>query len=84
MASEKPLEGVILIDCAKSNAKQGLAVATKQCGFGEDTERFITTLKQACQNMGVEFNQLEDLVTEQQQVKRQGGIEVAPDTPAEL
>ncbi|NJL87565.1 MAG: hypothetical protein HC886_18805 [Leptolyngbyaceae cyanobacterium SM1_1_3] len=84
MASKKPLDGVILIDCAKANAKQGLAVAAKQCGFGDDTERFMQVLKQACEDMGIELNQIEDLITEQQRVKQQGGFEVAPETPADL
>jgi hypothetical protein len=34
--------------------------------------------------MGVTFNELSDLITDQQNLIQQGGIEVAPDTPSEL
>lgn len=40
MASETPLTGVFLVDCARANAERGLAIATKQCGYGNDTESF--------------------------------------------
>lgn len=84
MASSTPLQGIELIDCAKANAKQGIETATELCGYGQDVHTFQEQLKQACQSIGVEINELSDLITDQQAVRREGGIEVAPDTPSEL
>lgn len=84
MASSTPLQGIELIDCAKANAKQGIETATELCGYGQDVHTFQQQLKQACQSIGVEINELSDLITDPQAVRRKGGIEVAPDTPSEL
>ncbi|NJL42103.1 MAG: hypothetical protein HC827_09635 [Cyanobacteria bacterium RM1_2_2] len=84
MASSKHLHGIELVDCAKANAKQGLAVATHLCGYGEDTAAFQQELKQACQQMGVEISDLTDLITEQQTMVQTGGVEISPETPSEL
>lgn len=84
MPASQPLKGIELVDCAKSNAEQGVAIAAYQCGFGTDTDQFLIALKSACKNMGIEVNALEDLITGQQRVQTLGGVEVAPDTPAEL
>lgn len=84
MASNAPLQGIELVDCAKSCANQGLQVATTQCGYGDDTERFSIKLKEACESLGIHINSLDDLITEQQQVQRMGGLEIAPDTTSEL
>ncbi|MDX2100435.1 MAG: hypothetical protein SFW36_21885 [Leptolyngbyaceae cyanobacterium bins.59] len=84
MASPYPLQGIELIDCAKANAGQGIETAAHLCGYGKDLNRFQDALKQACDRIGVEIHTLSDLVTDQQVVLRDGGIEVAPDTPAEL
>lgn len=85
MASPTPLQGIELVDCAKANAKQGLQVAAHQCGYGQDLDRFQQSLEQACQGIGVNIQELSDLITDQQAVRRAaGGIEVAPDTPSEL
>ena len=84
MASPTPLHGIELIDCAKANAKQGTATAAELSGYGRDIHAFQKELKQACQNIGVEIHELSDLITDQQTVILQGGIEVAPDTPSEL
>lgn len=84
MAASERLKGIELVDCAKANAKQGLAVATRLCGYAEDTTSFQQELKQACQQMGVEISDLSDLITEQQTVVQTGGIEVSPETPSEL
>jgi hypothetical protein len=85
MASPIPLQGIELVDCAKANARQGLQVAAHQCGYGQDLDRFQQALEQACQGIGVNIQELSDLITDQQAVRRAaGGIEVAPDTPSEL
>ncbi len=84
MSHPKPLSGTELIDCAKANAKQGIKEAAYYCGYGEDLVTFQNSLKQACQDIGVEFNELSDLITDQQVVKNRGGIEIAPDSPSSL
>ncbi|MGL5063148.1 MAG: hypothetical protein ACRC62_24480 [Microcoleus sp.] len=84
MASSQPLTGIELIDCAKANAQQGITTAAELCGYGNDLNKFDRELKQACQNIGVDVNELSDLITSQQMMKQGMGIEVAPDTPSEL
>jgi hypothetical protein len=84
MSASKPLKGIELVDCAKANAPQGVALAADLCGYGQDTAKFQRELQQACQEMGVEISELSDLITEQQTVRQSGGIEIAPDTPSEL
>lgn len=84
MASSKPLTGIELIDCAKANAPQGIATAAQLCGYGSDFHTFDRELKLACQNIGVQFQELSDLITDQQMMQSGMGIEVAPDTPSEL
>ncbi|MDI9638760.1 hypothetical protein QM565_23875 [Geitlerinema splendidum] len=84
MSASQPLKGTELIDCAKANAKQGIEAATELCGYGSDFNTFKQELKRACQDIGVEVNELSDLITDQQTVQRMGGIEVAPDTPSQL
>lgn len=80
------LQGIELIDCAKANAKQGLTVAAQQCGYGDNISLFRKNLIQACQEIGVDIEQLSDLVTDQQMVKESPGtsIEIAPDSNTQL
>lgn len=84
MASSAPLKGIELVDCAKANAPQGTEVAAELCGYGKDLSQFQQELQRACQQIGVEISELKDLITEQQIVQQNGGIEIAPDTPSEL
>lgn len=84
MASQTPLKGIELVDCAKANAEQGIGTASALCGYGEDINTFSRELKQACQNIGVDITELSDLITDQQTIVGEGGVEVAPDTPSEL
>ncbi|HHP7231631.1 MAG TPA: hypothetical protein ACFCUY_12335 [Xenococcaceae cyanobacterium] len=85
MTSNKQLEGIELIDCAKSNAKEGTEIAAKQCGYGQNLELFTEKLIQACQEIGVDINELSDLITEQQIAKRRRkSIEIAPETKSDL
>ena len=60
------LQGIELINCAKANAKQGSAIAAEHCGYGENIGLFIENLHQACQQIGVDINELDDLITDQQ------------------
>lgn len=83
MAASSPLTGMELVDCAKANAKQGLETAARQCGYGDDLERFFQELQQACAHMGIAIDGLSDLLTPRQIPSQQGEI-VAPDTPSDL
>lgn len=65
MVAKKPLTGVILVDCAKANAAQGLSIAASQCGYGDDVKGFLSALQAAGKEMGVEIQELEDLQAEQ-------------------
>ncbi len=80
------LQGIELIDCAKANAKQGLTVAARQCGYGENISLFQENLTKACQKIGVEIEQLSDLITDQQLVKesRRKTIEISPESNTDL
>ncbi|MFP4120609.1 hypothetical protein [Coleofasciculus sp.] len=84
MAASNPLKGTDLVDCAKANAKQGPATAAKLCGYGDDISTFTAELKKACEGMGIEIDQVSDLMTEQQ-ARIKGDAEViAPETPTNL
>lgn len=84
MASSKPLLGIELIDCAKANAKQGIEIAAKLCGYGEDISAFERELKQAGQNTGISIDSLSDLITEPQVIKKGRGVSIAPDSESNL
>jgi len=83
MSSSSPLTGIILVDCAKANAVNGVQVAAERCGYGEDTAAFRKALSSACADMDVEVTELSDLITETPR-QRLEGMEVAPDTPSDL
>lgn len=79
------LQGIELIDCAKANAKQGAAVAAKLSGYDNNVGLFIENLHVACQQIGVDINELEDLITDQQIAKENRHVEeVAPETLSDL
>ncbi len=84
MAANQPLTGIALIDCAKANAAQGLAVATNLCGYGDDVSSFQQALSQAGEDMGVTLDELKDLITDQSVAKLGGGTEVSPDSLSDL
>ncbi len=84
MAATQPLKGIILIDCAKANAPQGVEVATRLCGYGTDVSSFQTALKQAGKDMGIKLDDIEDLITDQFMVQRTQGLEIAPETTEDL
>ena len=79
------LQGIELIDCAKPNAKQGVAVAARQSGYGENIGLFTENLHKACQEIGVNINELNDLITDQQIAKENRQVtEISPDTDSQL
>lgn len=79
------LQGIELIDCAKANAKQGSAVAAKNCGYDNNIGLFIENLHKSCQQIGVDINELSDLITDQQLAKEGKKIDIAaPYTPSDL
>jgi len=84
MASPTPLEGLELVDCARANAKQGIETAAQLCGYGRDLNTFSRQLKQACEQMNVKFNELTDLITDQDDLIKLEGEIVAPDSATEL
>jgi len=79
------LQGIELINCAKANAKQGGAIAAQQSGYGEDISLFLENLNKACQDIGVEIDELNDLITDQQVAKENRKVmDIAPDTNTKL
>ena len=60
------LQGIELIDCAKANAKQGSKVAAELCGYGDNVGLFIENLNKACQQIGVNINELDDLISDRE------------------
>lgn len=83
MAALSPLTGIELIDCAKANAKKGVEFAAQQCGYG-DPAQFLNAVQDACQSIGVEIDELKDLVSDPHPVMVSPGIEIAPETPNSL
>lgn len=79
----QPLHGAELIDCARANGKQGIEVAANLCGYGGDLTKFEQALSQACEQMGIEFHTFTDLLKTPED-RRALGLEVAPDTAANL
>ncbi|PSP03153.1 MAG: hypothetical protein BRC54_12935 [Cyanobacteria bacterium SW_7_48_12] len=78
------ITGTDVIDCAKASAEQGVEAAAIQCGYGEDVASFQQELKQACDKINVEIETLGDLVTEQDEIAENRGVEVAPETRRNL
>jgi len=84
MSSNIPLQGMDLISCAQASAKQGVAEAAEQCGYGQDTKLFMDTLEQACEEIGVVIHELTDLAKSQDPEAETQGMIVAPDSLSEL
>jgi hypothetical protein len=84
MSNSSPLTGVILIDCARANAKYGLTVTAEQCGYGKDTTAFQTALQKACHDMGVEVADLAELIAAETDLPPERGMDVSPDSPSRL
>ena len=81
----KPLTGSALVTCAKANAIRGITDAATNCGYGQNTQQFQENLRVACEEMGVDIQDLSDLITAKQQAARdRGGVEISPDSFANL
>lgn len=79
------LQGIELINCAKASAKSGSATAAKNCGYDDNIGLFVENLNKACQQIGVDINELNDLITDQQ-IAKEGKkmLEISPDTASNL
>jgi len=84
MAATVPLTGSELIDCARANAKFGLSTTCERCGYGGNTEAFLTRLRGACAAIGIEIETLADLDPDRRRAGASEGIEIGPDTPTSL
>lgn len=85
MASQTPLKGTELVDCARANAKQGIQTAAHLCGYGDDLNAFAKELRGACEEMNLQVKELSELVTDQDMILEIGSGEVvAPETPSQL
>ena len=62
LSGEEPLQGRELINCARANASAGVEMAAKLCGFGSDTEKFQTTLKQTAEELELPLSSFKKLV----------------------
>jgi hypothetical protein len=62
LSGEQPLQGEELTNCAKANASAGVEMAAKLCGFGSDTEKFQTTLKQTAKELQLPLSSFKKLV----------------------
>lgn len=78
------LQGIELINCAKANAKQGVAIAAEQCGYDRNVGLFVENLHKACQQIGVNIQELDDLITDQQIAKQEKVMDIAPDSVSDL
>ena len=57
----------------------------KLCGYEENIGLFIENLNKACQQIGIDINELNDLITDQQIAKESRNfIEISPDTNQDL
>ena len=77
------LKGIELIDCAKANAKQGKAIAAKLSGY-DNVDLFIENLNKACKDIGVEIDEFDDLITDQQIARENKIIEASPESNKDL
>ncbi len=79
------LQGIELINCAKANAKQGVEEAANLAGYDKNIGLFIENLHKACQQIGVNINELDDLITDQQIAQESRTVkEISPDTNSDL
>lgn len=82
MASETPLKGSELIDCARANGEQEIEVVAQRCGYGNDIATFERELQKAGEHIGVEIKSFHDLVAPKEE--NEVGVIIAPDSPTEL
>lgn len=51
LSGESPLKGEELTNCARANASGGVDMAAMVCGFGTDTNRFQSALKETLEQL---------------------------------
>jgi pyruvate-formate lyase-activating enzyme len=83
MASSSPLNGAVLVDCARANIQTGIDVAAHQCGYGKDTSAFKSALKSACDEMNIDLQEFASFAVENP-VQAAEGMNVSPDSDANL
>ena len=82
MTSPQQLQGIDLIDCAQANARSGLAIATQQCGYGDDIQAFQNELQKASSEIGIKISSLNELILEAHRIEREK--EFAPDSSGRI
>lgn len=61
MKSSKRLQGLELIDCARANSLESIAIAAERCGYNNDSAKFEQELRIAGEAIGIEIQSLSDL-----------------------
>jgi hypothetical protein len=64
LSGKHPLTGEELISCAKPNASQGITAVAQLCGYGSDVDGFRLALKEKMEEMGIESESLQKLVSQ--------------------
>jgi hypothetical protein len=65
--------------------KKNVQLNARQCGYQENIGLFRENLTKACQQIGVNIQELNDLITDQQMAKEsRKNLEIAPETTTEL
>lgn len=62
LAGEEPLKGEELTNCARANTSAGVEMATMLCGFGTDTDRFQSTLKETVEALKLSTESFKKLI----------------------
>lgn len=64
LSGDYPLSGEALINCARANVSKGIATTAQLCGFASDVEGFRTALKGTIEEMGLEVESLQKLLSQ--------------------
>ena len=75
-----PLKGASLIDCARASYHVGIETLARNCGYGNDVERLQQALRDAATDLGIEINELSDLLRETPASRKTRGMKIAPDS----
>lgn len=78
MTSPTPLQSLELIDCARANSKNGIAIASQLCGYDNNVVLFEQELKKACESIGVTIHDFHDLMDTPPQ--KNNTIGISPET----
>ncbi len=79
LSGQYPLQGSELLDCARANAAQGLAITAQLCGYGDRLEDLENALGEAADRAGLSIQSLGDLLP-----KTVPGVRIEPDTLSSL